>query len=650
MQPKHSSSILASYATFKELYKSDKYKSPYQILAEFIRYVITKNKRYSYTATEIQGYLNDEFGFDPPLAVVTTALKGIDELTRGRGEYTVTQKGELTNVKFETLQASSVNKKENLVNALSQFFDSKNIKTDSTKLQQELISYVLEDNGDSQYRQVISEFILANNQDPVITDALSEIQEGGILFAGLANNISEIGSLREPLTLFLDTEILFDIAGLNGELYQKLAADFLDLVRTANRGGRIITLRYFPEVAAEIDNYYKIAESVVAGKNAVEPTQAMKAIIEGCGDIADVMVKKTEMLNRLATAHSIRKDNKDNYYTDNDRQFNLEGVNLPDYPNEDQANYEGIRFCSHINVLRRDKTAKDIFSSKFLFITDTRRVLEISHVFTESINISKTGGPYCEYAVSLSKITNLLWYKLNQGFSTKDFPKNLDAVVKARLILSGYITQNIVSTYKEIKERVGKGELTREQAVAYILALREKITLPEALNTDNVDASLNFSEDYFNRYTETIAQNKRMLKERNETIDILSAEIHELQTNLADANKANLQKQVQIETLAEQVQAIHDRENEKEFNKLVWKSRILLARDVGWKLLILVIIMYVIQIFCAYYQIDFGKWLSWAFGFAGLFGLKLKFIADDMKKHKERCCAAEISYKRKIND
>ena len=68
----------------------------------------------------------------------------------------------------------------------------------------------------------------------------------------------------------------------------------------------------------------------------------MKAIIEGCDDIADVLVKKTEMLNRLATAHSIRKDNKDNYYTDNDRQFNLEGINLPDYPNEDQANYEGM--------------------------------------------------------------------------------------------------------------------------------------------------------------------------------------------------------------------------------------------------------------------------------------------------------------------
>lgn len=486
MQPKYSSSILASYATFKELYNSDRYKSPYHILAEFIRYVITKNKRYSYTVTEIQGYLSDEFGFDPPLAVVTTALKGIDELTRGRNEYIVTKKGELTNATFERLQAKSVTQKENLVKALLQFFDSKNIKTDSDKLQQELISYVLEDNGDNQYRQVISAFVLANNRDTAITDALSEIQEGGILFAGLANNISEFGSLREPLTLFLDTEIIFDIAGLNGELYQKLAADFLELVHIANHGGRIITLRYFPEVAAEIDNYYKIAESVVAGKNAVEPMQAMKAIIEGCDDIADVLVKKTEMLNRLATAHSIRKDHKDNYYTDNDKQFNLEGINLPDYPNEDQANYEGIRFCSHINVLRRDKTAKDIFSSKFLFITDTRRVLEISHVFTEGINTSKIGGPYCEYAVSLNKITNLLWYKLNQGFSTKDFPKNLDAVVKARLILSGYITQNVVSTYKEIKEKAGKGELTSEQAVAYIMALREKITLPEALNTDNV--------------------------------------------------------------------------------------------------------------------------------------------------------------------
>ena len=57
------------------------------------------------------------------------------------------------------------------------------------------------------------------------------------------------------------------------------------------------------------------------------------------------------------------------------------------------------------------------------------------------------------------------------------------------------------------------------------------------------------------------------------------------------------------------------------------ESRLLLVRDIGWKILVLVIIVYGIQIFCTYYQIDFGKWFSWAIGLAGLFGLKLKSSA-----------------------
>ena len=40
MKETYSHAILASYATFKELYNEGKYRSPYQILAEFIKYIV----------------------------------------------------------------------------------------------------------------------------------------------------------------------------------------------------------------------------------------------------------------------------------------------------------------------------------------------------------------------------------------------------------------------------------------------------------------------------------------------------------------------------------------------------------------------------------------------------------------------------------
>ncbi|MFR0953560.1 MAG: hypothetical protein ACLSGK_12525 [Lachnospiraceae bacterium] len=40
MEKNHATPILASYVTYKELSSHGNYKSPYQILAEFIKYII----------------------------------------------------------------------------------------------------------------------------------------------------------------------------------------------------------------------------------------------------------------------------------------------------------------------------------------------------------------------------------------------------------------------------------------------------------------------------------------------------------------------------------------------------------------------------------------------------------------------------------
>ena len=41
MSHTYSESVLASYVTYKELYANNNYRSAYQILAEFIKYLIS---------------------------------------------------------------------------------------------------------------------------------------------------------------------------------------------------------------------------------------------------------------------------------------------------------------------------------------------------------------------------------------------------------------------------------------------------------------------------------------------------------------------------------------------------------------------------------------------------------------------------------
>ena len=275
MKEKYSKSIMASYATFKELYKSQKYKSPYQILSEFIKYTIVSKSLYSFTATDIQCCLNEEFGFNPPIAVIKSAIKNIPEVVLDNNRYSaINVQGDKH---FQTYKDEADLKNKTINNALILFVEKNHFNNlDKNKLSEELIAFVLDEEGDSQYQQVIGEFVLENENNDQITSAISTIREGSILYSGLAFNISEFGSLKQPLTLFLDTEIIFDIVGLNGVLYKTLADEFLKLVSIANKGERIITLKYFSKVEEDIEQYFSRAESIVEGHGEINFSNAMR--------------------------------------------------------------------------------------------------------------------------------------------------------------------------------------------------------------------------------------------------------------------------------------------------------------------------------------------------------------------------------------
>lgn len=53
MEIAYSESILASYVTYKELYSNENYRSAYQILAEFIKYIISTENIYNFSIPEL---------------------------------------------------------------------------------------------------------------------------------------------------------------------------------------------------------------------------------------------------------------------------------------------------------------------------------------------------------------------------------------------------------------------------------------------------------------------------------------------------------------------------------------------------------------------------------------------------------------------
>ena len=126
------------------------------------------------------------------------------------------------------------------------------------------------------YTNDIGEFVLKNENNEIIQKKLRDIQEGSILYIGLNYNISEIGSIKKNLTLFLDTEVIFSLVGYNGKIYQDLAEDFYTQVRAANLKEHKITLKYFNEVKEEFDSFFNSAKSIVNGSTISIGMKTMK--------------------------------------------------------------------------------------------------------------------------------------------------------------------------------------------------------------------------------------------------------------------------------------------------------------------------------------------------------------------------------------
>lgn len=530
MKQGNSTSVLASYATLKSLADEKKYKSPYQILSEFIRYIITTDSLYTFSAVDMKGRLDMNFGFSIPEAVIKTSLKGLEGISLNHGIYSVSL-GELkADARFEEVKKEANESESFVVRLLSNCITSKtgNSSIDETELIAALSHFLTEDQSlySSKYTDLIGEFVLKNEHNKDIQRKLDDIREGSILYIGLSHNISEIGSIKKPLILYLGTEILFSLVGFNGEIHQQFANDFFEQVRLANSGKtKKITLCYFSEVKKEIDEFFGTACDIVEGKkHRLLDKPAMQAITNGCCTSADVEVKKSDFYHDLQFCFGVTEDPHDSYYDEKYFSTNLESFDYVDEADKNKKQETAIKLISHVNKLRSGKRYCSDIDSEHLIVTNSKATLMISKEQVDSIKTDEHLDNLCAFAVSLDRITSLLWYKLGNGFSKKNFPSSVSAILKARTVLSASIAKNAEKAFFMAKQQYEKGELTEDQVAARIIMLRNKPTLPENLEGDDIEEIMNFSPEYLSRYEEKVKKTQSLLEEKDGIINSIKAD------------------------------------------------------------------------------------------------------------------------------
>ena len=142
----------------------------------------------------------------------------------------------------------------------------------------------------------------------------------------------------------------------------------------------------------------------------------------------------------------------------------------------------------------------------------------LSQEQVEKIKEESKNDAICGFAVSLDRITSLLWFKLGSGFATSSLPVSLEAVLKARTVLTASIAQKVEQAFEEVKEQFRAGEVTEEEVYARVVTLKNKPQLPEELSGDDIIDIMDFSPESLSRFEEQYKTTRDSLKEKDKLI------------------------------------------------------------------------------------------------------------------------------------
>jgi hypothetical protein len=569
-QIKEDNRLLASLAVFRELYNAE--KDVYGIISVFLNDLIGLEQFYSFDANEITNKLNDTFEFDIPKAVVETSLGRLKFIEKNQGKYTVTDISKINNKNVQTKQQTIQSNNETIINNLFKFIETEKkiilSEKDKEKVSHSFCCFLLDLNNGDEYIEYITSFILKNESDIGFKSQLNLIREGVILYSGIKynNNLNDLGTWRTELTIFIDTEILFHIAGFNGELYQNLANDFLSYVREINQKAqkKLIKLKYFEEVKNDIENFFTKARYLFEGNEKPNPNiTAMVSILNGCKTASDILEKKSDFYT-LLKSNSIEEDNYDEYFNPDNHGYNIVSQEIIEKVSKEIGKEAEpfLKFLNYVSIRRKEANSNNFENIGYLLLSGNSTTLKVA--WNE---LMKEDG-YVPMASHLNFLTNKFWFKLNKGFGKSSLPKSFDIITKSQIILSKVLNDSVGEKFTELQSEYKNGKLTEDQAKARIIDLRNQVRKPEEIKNDIVNEVLNaITEDSLEKFVQEQSHFKMKAEKQQEDNIKLLDELEtkkDIEKQLLSTKKDLLQEKLNLkETLERQKKPLDKKANKK---------------------------------------------------------------------------------------
>lgn len=597
--------LLASLAVFRELYNKD--IDIYSIIAQFLCDIIKTHSLNNFDISQISELFNSSFEFDIPIPVIKSALQKIEYLKKERGKYIIDVNKKKENTPTEVIdRTNNIKESHNVIfNELSTYIEDKKktklSERETKELHNNFCNYLLEENIDDKYLEYISSFIIKNQKDKDFLEKISTIREGVILYSGLKYTndsyiLNQFGNWRKELNIFLDTEIIFHLAGYNGELYKQFAEDFMKFVYEINKNNQknkknLINLLYFPEVKEEIESFFAKAQYILEGKDNLNPkVTAMTEIINGCSEKADLLNKKSDLYTLLIRRGIELYDKEIDVTSEENHKYNIISQEIVEKINRElkiNTGEEILATLNNISILRKEQNDSNFENTRYILLSGNIKTLKIAF---ESSIFERFKIPL---ATNLNFVINRFWFKLNKGFSNKDFPSSFSVLTKSQIILSKILNDNIGEKFDDLQKKYQKGEITKEDAVNRINDLRIKAKKPEEIKQENAKDVLDFialdsTDDYI--------QQQNHYREKSKNFDKVSIELEEKkEENVSLKLKFINEKR---ERIKEKEDIISDFEIKK---KDAEKKSDRIARILKWTI-------YIIPIFLLFFCIFYFGW------------------------------------------
>lgn len=529
---------MASLAVFRDLYSRE--RDIYNVIGEFIKQIyVDHNIRSTVSICEIYNYLKNDYGFSVPTAVVQTSLKRIKGLKVSNDMVVINNDfiSQYSGVHSTISENQDKNKK--ILDDFISYVEAKKGKLltedELAKAKKSFCCFMIDEHLISAYSEYVSLFIVQHRNDSDFLRQIDSIREGLLIFVGLnyQSTGNQLDGFDTDLHVYLETEILFNLAGYNGDLSKIIFDEFYEQLNLINKNSKkkvkkdVIHLHYFEDTESEINEYFDQAESLIRNNRIPDPDKsAMKYIVSACRSPFQVAEMKAQFWQNVHNMNII-KDSRNNYY-DNEEYHSLtiehEKFMKDKTENEVSRIYKSLKLLNYINIKRGARSYNLFRSIGHILLTGNATTRELAM----SPDLRSKGT--VPLATTITFLTNRFWFTLNKGLAPSMNLKSFNIITRAQLALASHISNTVGKLYDQIRENFKTGKLSEEDAKNRILELRSKTFVTEDIdvNTLDDDDCLNIIQsdsiekiaaEYACRQQKEKEHQKKIQRERDEAIE-----------------------------------------------------------------------------------------------------------------------------------